>query len=310
MAFWSKPEKKPHCLITITTSDFIPGTLVMLYTFFKYNKWFDGDIIIYGYGLSDSEKSLLERFPNVQFAEPREDLLQAIDKVVAVRGDLARKKMVFYSLNLFMLEGYKRYMYIDSDVLIQGDFGELMDLEYPMMCVPDRATYLGKAKDGTTFQVAQAPTEEDHFWYRTFNAGIMFFTDEWVNKKTYKRLLKLVDPDLYKSLKRPSTDQYLLNMYFRKDYHALPGTYNFRLGLAEIIKEREGDTLNTAKLVHFSGKKNPWKHMQIENNLTKHPLFYKAMLKWMDAYQDYFTFVKQMEEGLIDVSFFGKVTQR
>ena len=84
--------------------------------------------------------------------------------------------MVFYSLNLFVLEGYERYMYIDSDVLIQGG-GELMALEYPMMCVPDRATYLGKAKNGNTFHAAQVLTEEDHFWYRTLNAGIMFFTD-------------------------------------------------------------------------------------------------------------------------------------
>ena len=68
----------------------------MLYTFFKHhNKWFDGDIIIYGYGLSNSEKSLLERFANVQFAEPRENLLQAIDKVVTVREDLAHKKWFF-----------------------------------------------------------------------------------------------------------------------------------------------------------------------------------------------------------------------
>lgn len=43
--------------------------------------------------------------------------------------------------------------------------------------------------------------EEDYFWYCIFNVGIMFFIDEWVNKKIYKELLKLVNFDLYKSLK-------------------------------------------------------------------------------------------------------------
>lgn len=65
MVFWLKFEKKFYCLIIIIILDFIFGILVMLYIFFKYNKWFDGDIIIYGYGLFDLEKSFLECFFNV-----------------------------------------------------------------------------------------------------------------------------------------------------------------------------------------------------------------------------------------------------
>lgn len=113
-----------------------------------------------------------------------------------------------------MFEGYKCYMYIDSDVLIQGDFGEFMDFEYFMMCVLDWVIYLGKVKDGIIFQVVQVLMEEDYFWYCIFNVGIMFFIDEWVNKKIYKELLKLVNFDLYKSLKCFLMDQYLFNMYF------------------------------------------------------------------------------------------------
>lgn len=297
MPIWSKTKQKPHCLVTITSSDFVPGTLVMLYSFFKHNKWFDGDVIIYACDLNLQEKQMLERFPNVIFAEPEKDLSDAIERVVAVSPQLGPRKMIFYSLNIFRLKGYNRYLYIDSDVLICSDFSELMAMVHPMMCVPDRATYMGKAKDSITYLTVQPQSTTGQYWYRTFNAGIMFFTADWINEKNYRKLLGFLVPELYQELKHPTTDQYLLNKCFHKNYHLLPGTYNFRLGLAEIMKAQEGCTLDTAKLIHFAGKRKPWVHQHIERAIPKVPLFYEAMMKWQNAYHEYLGFVKQYEDG-------------
>ncbi|MCI4648058.1 hypothetical protein, partial [Phaeodactylibacter sp.] len=64
-----------------------------------------------------------------------------------------------------------------------------------------------------------------------------------------------------------------------------------------IMKAQEGCTLDTAKLIHFAGKRKPWVHQHIERAIPKVPLFYEAMMKWQNAYHEYLGFVKQYEDG-------------
>lgn len=280
------PKKPKYCLVTITSPNFITGTLVMLHTFLKYNQWFRGDILVYSTDLNEAHKDLLRKFPNLKFIEPHQELVRRIQQVVRAHPRLAHKHMVFYSLNIFKGLGYQKYFYIDSDAFFQDSIEELMDHDHGLMCVGDRATYLGKAKDRDTYQIAQNPDKSEKYWYRTFNAGILFIDKKITTRKVYSDLLDLVNPDNYESLHRPTTDQYLLNSYFRKSYHRLPASYNYRLGIAREVCEQEGITLDNAKIIHFTGQKNPWNSQHVIKAVARFDLYYQAFTLWNNEYMD------------------------
>src|SRR5690606_35780443 len=127
-------------------------------------------------------------------------LTKKIEVLIKLRPDIAHKSMVFYSLNIFNLPGYDKYIYIDSDALFQDTIGELMSKPHDFMCAPDRATYLNKAKDSLTYQIAQHPDSSSRYWFNTFNAGIMIIDKALVNQRVFDEILRLVDPQNYKTL--------------------------------------------------------------------------------------------------------------
>lgn len=286
-------SSKKVCLCTIITPDFMVGALVMLHSFFEYNNWFDGDILIYGEGLREQDKQLLDLFPNVKYMEPDPEVLAKVEDILVHRPELTYKKMVFYSLNLFNLPGYDKYFYIDSDAFFNGSIEELVHMDHGLMCSLDFATYKGFAKNGETFELEREPDDSDIYWHRTFNAGILFINQQLVNRKTFEDLLALLEPQNYIGLKRPTTDQYLLNQYFRESFHALPGIYNYRINISPQIKEQEGFDLQDAKIIHFPGPKNPWVAQQVIDTVLKQPLYLEPLKLWNKAYLKTLNFIRQ-----------------
>lgn len=284
MRLWRKKIK--ICLVTITSPKFLPGTLVMLYSFFKYNPWFEGDILIYAYELSEDDRALLQRFPNVRFVDPFPAVVDRVEAILKVRPNLAYKKMVFYSLNLFNLEGYDKYFYVDSDAFFHGSIKELKQLGHGLMCCKDFAAYKGFAKDGDTFELVRETGKGGNLWFRTFNAGIFFLDKKLVNPSVYQDLLDLLDPTLYEGLGRPTTDQFLLNHYFRDRYHILPGIYNYRVNIAGHIKAQEGYAFEQAKIFHFPGPKNPWMAEQAIPMVMKNNIYWRAFQLWNQLYME------------------------
>ncbi len=284
MRLW--PKKTKVCLVTITSPNFVPGTLVMLYSFLKYNGWFKGDILIYAYDLSEEDRACLQRFPNVKFIEPFSEVVERVEAILKVRPGLAYKKMVFYSLNLFNLKGYDKYFYIDSDAFFHGSIEELTKMKHGLMCCKDFAAYKGFAKDGDTFELVRDTDRGGNLWFRTFNAGIFFLDKALVNAEVYKSLLDLLDPALYQGLGRPTTDQFLLNHFFRNDYHILPGIYNYRVNIAGHIQKQEGFEFEDAKIFHFPGPKNPWMAEQAIPMVLKNRIYWRAFQLWNQLYME------------------------
>lgn len=280
----SEKGAKEVCLCTIITPDFMAGALVMLHSFFEHNDWFKGDILIYGEGLRPEDKELLSLFPNIKYLEPDPEVQSKIEDILVHRPELAYKKMVFYSLNLFNLPGYDKYFYIDSDAFFNGSIEELVHMDHGLMCSLDFATYKGFAKNGETFELEREPDDSDIYWHRTFNAGILFIDKKLVNRAIFEDLLALLAPENYIGLKRPTTDQYLLNQYFRESFHALPGIYNYRINISPQIQEKEGFSLNDAKIIHFPGPKNPWMAHQVIDTVAQQPLYLEPLKMWHTAY--------------------------
>jgi len=272
------------CISTIVTPDFIPGTLVMLDSFLRHNKWFKGDILIYGYNLRDHDRKLLQTFPNIKFLDPDPELVYNIDKIIKERPDYRHKKMMFYSLSLFNITGYDKYIYMDSDAFFTGNIKPLMLQDHGLMCSPDFASYKGFAKNRHTFELERNPDNSESYWFNTFNSGVLIIDKKLVNREVFEGLLSHLSSENYAGLTKPSADQYLLNLYFRENYYKLPGIYNYRINISREIKHKEGKDIRHAKIIHFPGKKNPWNGVQVIKSVQKWPHSLEYFKKWNDAY--------------------------
>jgi hypothetical protein len=284
---WKKNKKGVGkvCLCTITTPDYMPGTLVMLHTFFKYNPWFAGDILIYDGNLSENDRALLLRFPRVKFISPPSDLILALKPVFRARPDLEPFEAIFYSLGFFKITGYDKYMYVDGDVFFQSDIYKPLRDVNGLMFSPDRPAHVGRVRDRRTYKMVQNPEKGTLYWKNTFNTGVFFGDQTYFSEDVYKELLGLLQPEYFVPLKRSANDQYLLNRYFENNYTPMSAKYNYRLGLARVLK-RKFITLNNAAVIHFSGKKNPWDPEHVLSELMKQPIYLKAFKKWMIEYED------------------------
>lgn len=294
MWFWKRKKNIGKvCLCTITNSAFIPGTCVMLHTFFKYNPWFEGDVIIVDHELEKRDRSLLEVFPNVKFITPPPELSKAVEPIYKVRPDIAHSKVQFNLLALFNLSGYDKYIYVDGDAFFQASIFDQVSKVKSIMFSPDRPSHLGIARDACTYKMAHDHDGSNKYWYQTFNTGVIISDDTYFTQSVYLEMLDLLQPDFFLPLKRSANDQYLINRYFRENYYPLSAKYNYRLGLAPILEKEKGLTLDDAAIIHFSGKKNPWIPDHVFSATQKEPLYVKAMSKWLSEYESFLATLTQ-----------------
>ena len=93
MNFEKTAKSGQICLSTVTTDSFVPGTLVTLYTFLKYNKWFKGEIVIFHDGLTDENKNYLSNIhPRVSFLGISEKIKAKAEKIAEEFPGFAKKK--------------------------------------------------------------------------------------------------------------------------------------------------------------------------------------------------------------------------
>ncbi|MCP5047296.1 MAG: hypothetical protein GY940_09000, partial [bacterium] len=97
-----------ECLATVTSTGYIPATLVMIASFLEHNPWFTGDIVIIHDHLPDEDQDLLSCFKNIKFlqvGDPFHEKLEALNREVPERK-LKHKFARFFSLEVFRLTGY------------------------------------------------------------------------------------------------------------------------------------------------------------------------------------------------------------
>lgn len=295
---WPWNQKKnigKVCFCTIANKSFIPGTCVMLHTFFKYNSWFDGDVIIIDHDLSEKEKDILSVFPKIKYVKPDQEVVKAVDPISKCRSDMQYAQLQFSILTLFDLGGYDKYIYVDGDAFFQGSIYKPVKSAKSIAFSPDRPSHLGLARDSVTYKISQDHDGSEKYWYNTFNSGVFIADNTFFNREVYNDLLALIQPEFYMPLRRPTTDQFLFNQYFRKNYDPLSAKYNYRLGLAPILERKKGITLDDAAIIHFSGKKNPWIPDHVLSAVQKEPLYLKAFEKWMHEYESYLTTISGTE---------------
>jgi lipopolysaccharide biosynthesis glycosyltransferase len=297
-----KAIKGKICLATVCSQSFIPGTLVMIHSFLKHNRWFKesgGEILIIHDHLPQEFKQLFKIFNGVKWIQVGEGLKKRVDDLCReVPGlKLDPKKKRFYSLALFNLQDYEKVLFCDSDILFLHTVGELImnpedmgidnsriiaggDLFYFTHQAIDKETFLpGPGEAG--------PGEKRELIKETFNAGFLLVSQQFLTQSHYNGLLDCLHPDIWRKVKAPRTDQVVLNRYFNGRCKILSAGYNYLVLHADVIPNRERIRVEEIKVLHFNGKAKPWEALKVIQALPRLPGLARFVALWQREYQDF-----------------------
>lgn len=275
-------DSSQYAIATVTDNSFIRGTTVLLFSFFEYNPWFQGDVIIIENDLTEANKRLLSIFPNIKFKRINKELLTRI-KIVAYYKE--RFKYIgsrFFSLEAFDLREYDKILFLDSDILCCDSLYFLFNLnDAGFYAAPDKQYYLGKKRELYSFLPQSSfPLSSEKVFIKSFNSGVMLINNLILDETVYFKLLELLNPLFFRPSLSGHSDQYLLNHYFLENVTFLSYQYNYLLNSKQDF-EKQNKYLKDALLIHYVGDNKPWQ---------------KITEKLKDMTQSHFVLWKKTEE--------------
>ena len=271
-----------YAVVTICTPNFIPGTMVMIYSYLKYNEWYKGDFVILVDKVTDDMNKYLSYLPNVKFRQVGKEILRRAEKVS--RADKTGKvfKSHFYSLELFNIPNYEKLFYVDSDMLILGSFLELFRIDAPMICAGDSFFYKDQLREGPSYNryIPKAGEDTTKYWGDNFNAGLILFDRSMATPKHYRELTEMIKTGGYTSQAMRLQDQMIQNIYFRGQYTLISSKYNYRLGIADQILEKDNVRLEDAVVIHYTARKKPWLFREALDRTLTNPIYFEPFRLW------------------------------
>lgn len=270
------------CITTVTDEAFLPGTLVLLASYLRHNPWFRGKFVVIHDGLSNTARSALSQFPNLELHEVAPALKDRVTAIAEQRPELAPKIPIFYSIEAFNLRGYHRVLKIDSDVLCNGDARALFSLAGALHCAADVAHFRNQVRDLQSYAAIDRSDADaaDPNYATTFNAGVMLF-DPLRLQHVYDDLLSQLEPDRWNNVVTGHSDSVLLNRYFHNQWECLPATYNYFITPKSARWERA--PLTDAVFIHYLGKPKPWQTPASERDASMSAEQRIAFTLWHDA---------------------------
>lgn len=175
-----------------------------------------------------------------------------------------------YALPAAFAGEYRRLVYLDADVFIQGgDFGALLEVDlgdHPLAAVRDNMQWRTPRRRTPSFERLGLP------WASVFNSGMMLIdVAAWRERDVLGRMLAFGashDPA------RIGLDQDLVNAVVRGGWAELSPVWNWQYTWASRLFEALAD----AHVVHFIGPRKPWSHDAGE-----------LPLRFRRAYRQFFT---------------------
>ncbi len=212
-------------------------------------------IWVLGRGLSDGYfQNLSKLFPDVRFAHvDLSDVDYGEVKLLPHISVSTMDRLVAPAL----MPDVDRALYLDVDILVRGDIGELWDLDMGEAAIAARDSIHKEWNNGTTlvYDLAKrfSGDKASHFRsmlfshgkirFDAFNAGILVMdmdklrSDDFVEKTT--RVVEVFGVH----------DQFALNIYTRENRAKIPPEWNHFASQ---------ELLENPKLVHFIGRVKPW----------------------------------------------------
>lgn len=277
--------KKRYALVTVTSEDYLPGTLVLLQSFLQHNRWFSGDLVVLHDDLPEALHTYFQGWQQVQLVSVSTALKARIAPLVKVCSHLSRAEARFYALDVFRLEDYDRVLFCDSDLLFRGSVASLMYEPYAFQAAPDGPSYNGKGRDPLTFLpekiTSSSPTR---LLYPCFNSGFFLVDRALLTQATLHDLYAHLEPRLWISVQTRHTDQVVLNRYFAGQVHLLSGRYNYLLKHRAALRARAGLALDEATVLHFTGRLKPWNTTRLAQALADRTIPLHAVQHWYRGY--------------------------
>jgi len=274
-----------YCFATVTTQSFLPGTMVLLYSFLETNTWYEGDIVVFveAEELEQTELDLLHTFKNLRVIHVNPQLSNYIEQLIAVNPSVNGKSSHFYSLEVFNLAGYDKVLFCDSDLLFLGTIEPLFSKDQPLICCGDGAYYQGLTRDKQTF-VASEPQNTEEEFTNTFNAGFMLIDKSLINADTYSALVELTHSEHWADKTTPHTDQRIFNQYFAGKQHIVNPLYNYLLTHQHSIEANHLCDVKDIKVVHFNGPNKPWRLAHTLISIARNNFQYQVFQRWHQRY--------------------------
>ncbi|MCY4634681.1 MAG: hypothetical protein OXG04_09300 [Acidobacteria bacterium] len=279
------------CLAFAGTESFLPGAVVAVASFLKQHPRFGGGMVFFHHGLPEARcAALAEAFPPLRFEPVNPALRERMERLVAARPDLQSRLLDLYSLEAFRIEGYRKVLYCDCDLLFRRSIDDLFEKEDALVCCGDLEQLRGICHDAATYRPVEdsSAAGQRGVLERTFNCGLLLIDACLTGERVYAELLALVSPDTWRGTETVLTDQFLLNRQFAGRQTLVSAAYNYRLHIAGAIRAREGLSAEEARVLHFSGPVKPWTPVAMlrwtrgEAHVLPHPVFGLWYEAWME----------------------------
>ena len=222
---------KKTALVTLMDNDFVIGFVGFIKSFLHFNPWFVYDIVVFDAGISRENKAYMKTFyPKIIF--------ERIDKKAYsdIRMEKTDPKLrkTYYTLEVFRLIQYERIVFMDMDIIVQGDIRELFN-----------------CRDG--FAACRAYNAKLDALIDPINSGVFVVNQKYLDVGVYRDLIRIAR----RGFSMP--DQRTLNIYFRNKISYLPKKYNVEKRM--LYTEKHAKILDEAVCIHYVASK-PWQKIK------------------------------------------------
>jgi UDP-glucose:(glucosyl)LPS alpha-1,3-glucosyltransferase len=260
-------------LVTVSSDEFIEGTVVLFHSFIENNKWFKGDFIVINGGLSDVNIHELKNEFKCYIVNPSVYLSEKIEQLIECIPAYFRTQKRFYSLEVFNIRGYDKLLFLDSDIVCLRNVETLFKLSDALLACPDQRFFQNFVRDRTTLlpipRSAIKSFENKKYIEKFFNTGMFFINKSIMEDDFFNRLISALIPENYQFIKTGHTDTVVLNKILLEQVNWLPIEYNYYTSLPT-------DEKISPYFVHFIGKDKPWKRETNRENYW--------VKKWLSYY--------------------------
>jgi lipopolysaccharide biosynthesis glycosyltransferase len=265
------------CLATVSNKEYWPGTCVMIKSFLKHNRWFNGDIIIITCDKEFFKRKIDKAKIKARLIAPSERLLNQIKKT---RSEIHELKIdELFKIELFGLTGYDTIIYYDSDILHISEIDTEATLNKDLLATLDPWHFRGFKRDKDTLTKIKSSGVFKNTYNNYVNSGFLLIGKKFINIEVYSKLIEAVNPALYKPIDDILADEPVFNKVFEDLFEIAPIAANCPVHLiAEGIVDSEIGAL------HFTGKNKPWKIKTWIVLPFRKFIYFRFLMKWLFAY--------------------------
>jgi lipopolysaccharide biosynthesis glycosyltransferase len=194
-------------------------------SFLQHNRWFDNDLVVIDVGLSDKSKAEIKTyFYRADFRKPKKNNYGQVN----MNRTADRLKNTYYTIDLFLYDDYDRIVFLDVDIVVQGDIKELFNFEGSIGAVKCYALKQDKLVD-------------------SMNAGVFVIGKKLLNTQIYRKLMRII------ARGHSMPEQRAMNILFRDQIEWFPKKYNVEKRM--LHSKAFPDQWEKAVIIHYVAQK-------------------------------------------------------